>query len=731
MEEVHLQRNQPDGVPPLALTGERTLPDVPEENYWYRRHLAVYEWIAARVGGLRVADLACGEGYGSDVLARDAAEVVGVDANPEAHEHATLRYRRPNLRFERDLVEAYAGPCDAIVFLQTIEHIDDPGALLDGFARVAAAQLRRRPRTGSRSPPTAPRSRTTPGTCASTRSPSTGRCWSRALPRSSCSASSTPASCACTSSRSGPAGTASTPRCGSRSPSTTASCPRSPPPTSPSGRPRNATSTAPSTSSPSAGVSADGRVGDLALVLHSHMPYVEGYGTYPFGEEWLFDAVIRSYVPVCAVAERVHAHRHAGARRSARGSRGCRAAARVPARRTGSARATPTWGTSSRPTARRAGPRPTVTRGALARLEACDGDLLRLFAEPARAGRVELLASAATHAVLPLVATARGPPRCRSTPGCARIGGASASRTGSGCPSAPTSPASSGCSPSAACATSAPIRARRTAPLAALAPVAAARRDRRLRDRLGGGRAGCGPSTAIPPTRCTPTSTASRCAERARGRSAASPYDAGRGDRARPRAGARVRRCGRGAAASAIAAERGRAGLIVFAIDTELLGHWWWEGPAWLEEVLATARRARGGAGHAWRGPASATSRSARELRRSSWGEGKDLRTWDSPQVADLACGRSPARAAAAARAGRRAWSRESPSAPRASCSRVQASDWAFLDQRRQAGDYPWQRDHGPCARVARGHKLAPPRPASRRVRNLAPDLSLSPLLEP
>jgi SAM-dependent methyltransferase len=137
VEEVHLQQNQPDGVPPLALTGERTLPDVPAENYWFRRHLAVYEWIAARVGGLRVADLACGEGYGSDVLARDAAEVVGVDANPEAHAHAKLRYRRPNLRFERDLVSSYAGPCDAIVFLQTIEHIDDPGALLDGFARAA------------------------------------------------------------------------------------------------------------------------------------------------------------------------------------------------------------------------------------------------------------------------------------------------------------------------------------------------------------------------------------------------------------------------------------------------------------------------------------------------------------------------------------------------------------------------------------------------------------------
>ncbi|MET0824198.1 MAG: class I SAM-dependent methyltransferase, partial [Solirubrobacterales bacterium] len=101
MEEAHLQQNQPAGVPPLALTGERTLPDVPDENYWFRRHLAVYEWIAERVRGATVADLACGEGYGSDVLAERAAEVVGVDANPEAHEHARLRYRRPNLRFER------------------------------------------------------------------------------------------------------------------------------------------------------------------------------------------------------------------------------------------------------------------------------------------------------------------------------------------------------------------------------------------------------------------------------------------------------------------------------------------------------------------------------------------------------------------------------------------------------------------------------------------------------
>src|SRR5262249_18417442 len=82
-ERAYRQHNQAEGVPPLELTGERTLPDVPDENYWYRRHVAVYEWIAERCVGLRVADLACGEGYGSELLARRAAEVIGVDANPE------------------------------------------------------------------------------------------------------------------------------------------------------------------------------------------------------------------------------------------------------------------------------------------------------------------------------------------------------------------------------------------------------------------------------------------------------------------------------------------------------------------------------------------------------------------------------------------------------------------------------------------------------------------------
>jgi len=132
-EATYTQRDQPAGVPPLSLTGERTLPDVPAENYWYRRHLVVYRWIAERCSGLDVVDMACGEGYGTDVLATRAARVTGVDANPDAHEHARLKYTRPGVRFVRDLVDSYADPCDAIVFLQTIEHLQDPGSVLDHF----------------------------------------------------------------------------------------------------------------------------------------------------------------------------------------------------------------------------------------------------------------------------------------------------------------------------------------------------------------------------------------------------------------------------------------------------------------------------------------------------------------------------------------------------------------------------------------------------------------------
>ena len=129
-EHFYHQQDQPEGVPPLALTGERTLPDVPAENYWFRRHQMVYEWVAERSWGRRVVDLACGEGYGSAILSRTAASVVGVDANPEAFEHARLKYSADTVSFDKEVIETWAGDVDCVVFLQTIEHVLDEDVMM-------------------------------------------------------------------------------------------------------------------------------------------------------------------------------------------------------------------------------------------------------------------------------------------------------------------------------------------------------------------------------------------------------------------------------------------------------------------------------------------------------------------------------------------------------------------------------------------------------------------------
>jgi 2-polyprenyl-3-methyl-5-hydroxy-6-metoxy-1,4-benzoquinol methylase len=157
MQET-VQQGQPDGVPPLELTGERTMPDVPAENYWFRRHLVVYEWIAERCAGLSVVDMACGEGYGTDVLARRASRVTGVDANPDAYEHARLKYTRPGVRFVRDMIELYREPCDAVVFLQTIEHVPDPEGALRHFKEMAGTVYVSTPNLLTLAPPGADKS---------------------------------------------------------------------------------------------------------------------------------------------------------------------------------------------------------------------------------------------------------------------------------------------------------------------------------------------------------------------------------------------------------------------------------------------------------------------------------------------------------------------------------------------------------------------------------------------
>jgi SAM-dependent methyltransferase len=121
----------------LKLTGERTLPGIPEENYWFRRHVVVYDYAASLVRGMEVLDAGSGEGYGAAILARGAASVVGVDLEPDVIEHAAARY--PTVRFERaDLLSLpFPGRSfDAVVSLQVIEHLQRPREFVAECARV-------------------------------------------------------------------------------------------------------------------------------------------------------------------------------------------------------------------------------------------------------------------------------------------------------------------------------------------------------------------------------------------------------------------------------------------------------------------------------------------------------------------------------------------------------------------------------------------------------------------
>jgi 1,4-alpha-glucan branching enzyme len=166
----------------------------------------------------------------------------------------------------------------------------------------------------------------------------------------------------------------------------------------------------------------------------------------------------------------------------------------------------------------------------------------------------------------------------------------------------------------------------------------------------------------------------------------------------------------------------------VFAIDTELLGHWWAEGPLWLREVIKGAELD---------GVRLVTLPQAlrehdpeeRPAREASWGEGKSLETWDSPSVSDLvwatrrselrllrALGSRSVEGAAASRAARELLA-------------LQSSDWAFMDHRGQAGDYPYTRATAHAEALLEAIDSA--EAVDPRVRNLAPDLSLAPLLEP
>jgi 1,4-alpha-glucan branching enzyme len=465
-------------------------------------------------------------------------------------------------------------------------------------------------------------------------------------------------------------------------------------------------------------------VGDLAIVLHSHMPYVEGYGTYPFGEEWLFDAFARSHLPVLDVAERLTmtvtpvladqleadgvGERMLGFLRRHRVDAADRDVADA--------------GAALRPAAKAEAAH--YTR-AIERLQQLAGNPLRAFQRAHSEGRIELITSAATHAVIPKLATEAGR-RLQIDAGLRSHTRRFGTPAGFWLPE---------------CAYSAGLEA-----LLAERGIAFTCLDQSAHER--GTAALCPIRLPGGPVGFTIDWPAVSLVWSDRGYPSDSHYleyhrlsaNGMRlwsiGDRPYDPAAAAKRASEH--AASFLAAvrdrldrhrqEHGRRGLCVFAIDTELLGHWWAEGPIWLREVLRGADQD---------GIRPLTLSAAllehepedRPAHEASWGEGKSLLTWDSPAVADMvwATRRSELRLLRAFASGRLTGAAAIRAARELLA--LQSSDWAFMDHRGQAGDYPFARatTHAEALLEAidSGETSEP------RVRNLAPDLSPAPLAEP
>ena len=122
----------------LPLTGERTAPGIPSENYWFQRHVAAYRFAASQVEGT-VVDAGCGEGYGSAILGARGAKVVSLDLDEPTLRHAMARYPASALaKGDLHRLPLADSSVDAIVALQVIEHLPDAAA----FIREAARTLR-------------------------------------------------------------------------------------------------------------------------------------------------------------------------------------------------------------------------------------------------------------------------------------------------------------------------------------------------------------------------------------------------------------------------------------------------------------------------------------------------------------------------------------------------------------------------------------------------------------
>jgi glycosyltransferase involved in cell wall biosynthesis/SAM-dependent methyltransferase/GT2 family glycosyltransferase len=130
----------PTNKKPLEWTGERYVPEV--TGNIRLEHLHRYLIARELSRDKYVLDIACGEGYGSDLLASVATHVVGVDIAQEAVDHAAARYTRPNLQFKQGACESIPLPdhtVDVVVSFETIEHVGSQGDMMREIRRVLRA----------------------------------------------------------------------------------------------------------------------------------------------------------------------------------------------------------------------------------------------------------------------------------------------------------------------------------------------------------------------------------------------------------------------------------------------------------------------------------------------------------------------------------------------------------------------------------------------------------------
>jgi 1,4-alpha-glucan branching enzyme len=450
--------------------------------------------------------------------------------------------------------------------------------------------------------------------------------------------------------------------------------------------------------------------GALAVVLHTHMPYVEGFGTWPFGEEWLWEAVAASYLPLLDVLDAAPGRVTLsvtpvlGDQLEAPGAlERCGAFLREVRRET-----------------HRLDIAAARDRAEAAALEHSAAAYAR--AAGALRGLPERLAvhaswtSAATHAVLPLLAT-HGGVRLQLATGMAAHRARSGSWSGGfwlpECAHAPwLDRLLEEAGVRATCVDLTDVLGRGSAaqlrPLRSPAGPLLAPIDRALLELVW--------SDSGYPSRGAYRDTHRLTEHRHQAWAVdGAPYDPAR-------AAAQARADAADFAAHAAARVDG-GGLCVVALDTELLGLHWHEGVAWLAEMLAAAERAALRIAPLDALLADVEPVPAPDLPVTSWGTPRDLSTWSGPAAGGLAWRQRAAELRAVAAA-----PDVSDRALRELLA-LQSSDWAFLTTRASAGPYPEER--AAAHEAAFEAALAAPDEHPAALRNLAPHLARDALAAP